>query len=96
MKVLVAVDISESTETISGQGGENNQADSAEVWILCNALPEPDQLEFKMDPLKAREELAKPIPCRASLELRYYRPIARVRLGHYGRSCARHTGRSNL
>ena len=33
--------------------------DSAKGWILHNALPDPDQLEFKVDPLEAPENLAK-------------------------------------
>ena len=26
-----------------------------QMWILHNSLPEPDQLEFKMDPLEAAD-----------------------------------------
>ncbi len=59
MKLLVAVDLSESTETIVGKVEEITKRDSTKVWILHNALPESDQLEFKMDPLEARENLAK-------------------------------------
>jgi len=29
--------------------------DSAKGWILHNALPDPDQLEFKVDPLEAAD-----------------------------------------
>ena len=58
MKLLVAVDLSESTETIVNKVEEITKRDSAKVWILHNALPEPDQLEFKVDHLEAPENLA--------------------------------------
>jgi nucleotide-binding universal stress UspA family protein len=59
MKLLVAVDLSESTQTIVEKVEEINKEYPAKVWILHNAEPEPDILEFKVDPLAAREILAK-------------------------------------
>jgi len=38
---------------------EMNKEYPAKVWILHNAEPEPDFVEFKVDPLAARETLAK-------------------------------------
>jgi nucleotide-binding universal stress UspA family protein len=59
MKLLVAVDLSESTQTIVEKVEEISKEYPAKVWILHNAEPEPDTLEFKVDPLAARETLAK-------------------------------------
>jgi len=59
MKLLVAVDLSESTQTIVEKVEEISKECPAKVWILHNAEPEPDILEFKVDPLAARENLAK-------------------------------------
>ena len=59
MKLLVAVDLSESTQTIVDKVEEINKEYPAQVWILHNAEPEPDFVEFKVDPLAARESLAK-------------------------------------
>ena len=59
MKLLVAVDLSESTKTIVEKVEEINKEYPAKVWILHNAEPEPDFVEFKVDPLAARETLAK-------------------------------------
>ena len=59
MKLLVAVDLSESTQTIVEKVEEINKEYPAKVWILHNAEPEPDVLEFKVDPVAAREALAK-------------------------------------
>jgi nucleotide-binding universal stress UspA family protein len=59
MKLLVAVDLSESTQIIVDKVEEINTECPAQVWILHNAEPEPDFVEFKVDPLAARESLAK-------------------------------------
>jgi nucleotide-binding universal stress UspA family protein len=59
MKLLVCVDLSESTEIIVKKIEEIANALSAKVWLLHNAVPEPDFVEFKVDPLAARESLAK-------------------------------------
>ncbi|MGB5254261.1 MAG: universal stress protein [Sedimenticolaceae bacterium] len=59
MKLLVAVDLSKSTETIVDRVEEMTRGYPAKIWIMHNALPEPDHVEFKVDPLAAREDLAK-------------------------------------
>lgn len=59
MKLLVAVDLSESTEKIVDKVEEITKGYPAKVWVLHNAEPEPDFVEFKVDPLAAREALAK-------------------------------------
>ena len=38
---------------------EITKSNSTKVWNLHNALTDPDQLEFKVDPLEAPENLAK-------------------------------------
>ena len=58
MKLLVAVDLSEATRIIVKKAQELAIALSAKVWILHNAEPEPDFVEFKVDPQAAREALA--------------------------------------
>ena len=55
----MAVDLSESTQTIVEKVEEINKEYPSKVWILHNAEPEPDFVEFKVDPLAARETLAK-------------------------------------
>ena len=59
MKLLVAVDLSDSTEIIVKKAEEIANALSAKVWILHNAEPAPDTLEFRSDPQAAREALAE-------------------------------------
>ncbi len=59
MKILVCVDLSKSTEIIVNKIEELTRSLSARVWLLHNAVPEPDTLEFKVDPIAARESLAK-------------------------------------
>jgi len=59
MKLLVCVDLSEFTEIIVKNIEEIAKALSAKVWLLHNAVPEPDFVEFKVDPQAARESLAK-------------------------------------
>ena len=59
MKLLVCVDLSESTEIIVKKVEEITKALPARVWLLHNAEPEPDLVEFKVDPQAAREYLAK-------------------------------------
>ena len=59
MKLLVAVDLSEATQIIVQKAEELAMALSAKIWILHNAEPEPDFVEFKVDPQAAREALAK-------------------------------------
>jgi len=59
MKLLVAVDLSQPTQTIVDKVEEITREYPAKVWIIHNALPEPDYVDFKVDPLAARENLAK-------------------------------------
>jgi nucleotide-binding universal stress UspA family protein len=59
MKILVCVDLSESTEKIVKKIEELAKSLSAQVWLLHNAEPAPGVVEFKADPLAARESLAK-------------------------------------
>jgi len=59
MKLLVCIDLSESTEIIVKKIEEITKALPAKVWLLHNAVPEPDFVEFKVDPQAARESLAK-------------------------------------
>lgn len=59
MKILVCVDLSESTDIILNKIKGLAKSLSAQVWLLHNAVPEPDYVEFKVDPLAARDSLAK-------------------------------------
>lgn len=59
MKLLVAVDLSRSTEKIIDKVEEIATKCPAKVWILHNAEPPSDYVEFKVDPLAARKALAK-------------------------------------
>ncbi|MDJ0957177.1 MAG: universal stress protein [Arenicellales bacterium] len=59
MKILVTVDLSESTPIVVKKAEEIAYPLSAKVWILHNAEPEPDALEFRADPQAAREALAE-------------------------------------
>ena len=59
VKILACVDLSDSTEIIMEKTEELAQGLSAKVWLLHNALPEPGKLEFTVDPIAAREALAK-------------------------------------
>ena len=58
MKLLVAVDLSEPTELIVKKAQDLAKEMSAQVWILHNAEPAPDVLEFRADPRAARDSLA--------------------------------------
>ena len=59
MKILVCVDLSDSTGEILKKIEELCQPLNARIWLLHNAMPEPDTIEFKVDPIEARESLAK-------------------------------------
>ena len=59
MKILVCVDLSDSTEVILKRIEELCRPLNAKVWLLHNAMPEPETIEFKVDPIEARESLAK-------------------------------------
>lgn len=58
MKLLVALDLSELTELVVQKAEELAKKMSAQVWILHNAEPAPDVLEFRADPQTARDSLA--------------------------------------
>ena len=59
MKLLVALDFSDRTEKILKQVKKIAKPLQANVWLIHNAEPGPDALEFRADPLSARESLAK-------------------------------------
>ena len=59
MKILVCVDLSDSTEEILKRIEELCRPLNAKVWLLHNGMPEPETMEFKVDPIEARESLAK-------------------------------------
>ena len=59
MKILVCVDLSDSTEEILKTIEKLCRPLNAKIWLLHNAMPEPDRIEFKVDPIEARESLAK-------------------------------------
>jgi len=59
MKILVCVDLSDSTEEILKIIEKLCRPLNAKIWLLHNAMPEPETIEFKVDPIEARESLAK-------------------------------------
>jgi len=59
MKLLVCVDLSDSTEEILKRIEVLCRPLNAKVWMLHNAMPEPETIEFKVDPIEARESLAE-------------------------------------
>jgi len=59
MKILVCVDLSDSTEEILKIIEKLCRPLNAKIWLLHNAMPEPETIEFKVDPVEARESLAK-------------------------------------
>jgi len=59
MRILVALDLAESTELIVKKVEELAKKMSAQVWVLHNAEPAPDVLEFRADPQTARDSLAE-------------------------------------
>ncbi|MDX2457850.1 MAG: universal stress protein [Gammaproteobacteria bacterium] len=69
MKLLVGIDLAESTEKVVKKAEEIANALSAKVWILHVAKPEPadfyigghepDSVGFEMDPQSFRDSLAK-------------------------------------
>jgi len=59
MKLLVAVDLSESTEVVVKKAEEIAKALSAKVWILHIAEPEPDFVGYGMESKPARDSRAK-------------------------------------
>jgi nucleotide-binding universal stress UspA family protein len=59
MKILVCVDLSDSTEEVLKTIEKLCRPLNAKIWLLHNAMPEPETIEFKVDPIEARESLAK-------------------------------------
>ena len=59
MKILVCIDLSDSTEEILKTIERLCQPLKAKIWLLHNAMPEPDTIKFKVDPIEARASLAK-------------------------------------
>ena len=59
MKILVCVDLSDSTEEILKIIEKLCRPLNAKIWLLHNAMPEPETIEFKVDPIEARETLAE-------------------------------------
>ncbi|MGA8146854.1 MAG: universal stress protein [Gallionellaceae bacterium] len=59
MKLLVGVDLSESTERVVNKVEEIAKALSAQVWLLYIAEPEPDFVGFDFDPESMRDSRAK-------------------------------------
>ena len=59
MNILVAVDLSDATETIVNKAEEIAKAVSAQIWIIHVAQPKPELLEFDVGPQAERDFLAK-------------------------------------
>ena len=59
MKLLVGVDLSESTEKVVKKVAELAKALSARVWLLHVAEPEPDFVGFELDPKCIRDSRSK-------------------------------------
>ncbi len=56
---MVALDLSEPTEKIVREAEKLAKKTSARIWVLHNAEPEPDVIEFRTDPQAARDTLAE-------------------------------------
>ena len=59
MKILIGVDLSESTEKLVRKAEEIVRALSAEVWLLHVAEPEPDFVGLEVGPQSTRDSLSK-------------------------------------
>jgi nucleotide-binding universal stress UspA family protein len=59
MKLLVAVDLSESTERVVTKAEELAKGLSAKVWLLHVAEPEPDFVGLGMGPQTVRDATAR-------------------------------------
>ncbi|MGB5595341.1 MAG: universal stress protein [Crocosphaera sp.] len=59
MKLLVAVDCSESTEKVVKKAEEMAKAFSAKIWLLHIAQPEPDFVGFQTGPQSVRDYVAQ-------------------------------------
>jgi nucleotide-binding universal stress UspA family protein len=59
LKILVAVDLSEYTETIVGEAQNIAGPLSAEVWLLHVAEPDPDFVGYDAGPQSERDAMAE-------------------------------------
>ncbi len=59
MKLMMAVDLSKSTEKIVKKGEEIARALSAKIWLLHVAEPEPDFVGFEAGPKSVRDSWSK-------------------------------------
>jgi nucleotide-binding universal stress UspA family protein len=59
MKILVAIDLSECTETILRETQNIAGSLSAEVWLLHVAEPDPDFVGYDAGPQSERDAIAK-------------------------------------
>ena len=59
MKLLVGVDLSESTDKVVEKAAQIAAALGAQVYVLHVADPEPDLVGYAMDPKASRDALAK-------------------------------------
>jgi nucleotide-binding universal stress UspA family protein len=59
MKLLIGVDLSESTEKVVKKAEEIATALSAKMWLLHVAEPEPDFVGLKVGPQSARDSLSR-------------------------------------
>jgi nucleotide-binding universal stress UspA family protein len=59
MKILVAIDLSESTDKIINKARELAMPHAAQVWLLHVAAPEPDFVGLSVGPQSERDALAE-------------------------------------
>lgn len=59
MKILVCVDLSESTEKVVKKAEEIAKALSAKLWLLHIAEPDPDFVGYEVGPQSVRDSLSK-------------------------------------
>ncbi|MEI6067595.1 MAG: universal stress protein [Methylococcaceae bacterium] len=59
MKLLVGIDLSESTEKIVKKAEEIAKALTAKVWLLHIAEPDPDFVGLKVGPQSVRDSLSE-------------------------------------
>jgi nucleotide-binding universal stress UspA family protein len=59
MKILIGVDLSDSTEKVVKKAMELAKALSARVWLLHVAEPDPDFVGFEAGPQSVRDSLSK-------------------------------------
>lgn len=59
MKLLVAVDLSQTTEKVLSTAAEVAARLSAQVWLLHVAVPDPDFVGLEMGPQTVRDATAK-------------------------------------